>query len=365
MTRLSDEKRWQVISAWKQGQGIRGVARSVGVSPTTVQRWVDRYKSTSSVKAVKPRGRKRILDGPVAAEAMELLLGEEHGHSDSIAQHLVIKGTTPHKVSKTTLIRAVRRAGVAQGKPLKVVRGRPRKQLTVATRQKRLDFAMANKTRSWATTMFSDRKKFQFYYPGSRVYPVRWVRKGEVATAAAVNHAQTVNIYAGITKYGVTACHLVAGTSKHKTEFKNKKGAAAKNITAAEYQHVLKSTLLPEGTRIFTAQGLSNWTFQQDNDPTHRSAKATIQAWNAEHYSSLSLLGNWPPNSPDLNPIENVWAWVDAKVNALGCKTFDEYRQAVLEHFKKLPKTFITNLYKSLPKRMAKVIELGGNKTKY
>jgi DNA-binding MurR/RpiR family transcriptional regulator len=52
-------------------------------------------------------------------------------------------------------------------------------------------------------------------------------------------------------------------------------------------------------------------------------------------------------------------------VNALGCKSFDQFQQAVLDELKAVPKSMIHNLFTSMPKRLAKVIETGGGKTKY
>lgn len=213
--------------------------------------------------------------------------------------------------------------------------------------------------------LFTDRCKFHFRYPGVSVKQQQWVKQGSVADAAAVNHAQTVNLYCGISKYGVTACHIVAGTSKHKSTFTNKQGKTARNITSDEYKSVLTTTLLPGGKKFFSNKGISSWVVQQDNDPSHNVATTVVQSWNTKHNSSVSILGAWPPNSPDLNPIENIWSYVQAKIDAVGCKTFDDFKQAALHELKHVPASMLNNLYASMPKRMAKVIELDGGKTKY
>jgi hypothetical protein len=163
----------------------------------------------------------------------------------------------------------------------------------------------------------------------------------------------------------MTTTHVVAGSSKHPTKHVNKKGMPAKNITAAEYREVLTKTLLPAGQRLFSAQGISTWYLQQDNDPTHGCAQQVVRDWNEKKGSSVQLLPNWPPNSPDLNIIENVWAWVQAEVNKKGCATFDEFKDEVIATVSKVPKPMVTNLYKSLEKRMALVLENEGKATGY
>ena len=59
--------------------------------------------------------------------------------------------------------------------------------------------------------------------------------------------------------------------------------------------------------------------YQQDNGPSHKLDSSHINAWNSLHGSAVELLPNWPPTSPDLNPIEIVWGWMEAKINDTGC----------------------------------------------
>ena len=150
----------------------------------------------------------------------------------------------------------------------------------------------------------------------------------------------------------------------HTTTYKNKKGQVARNITASEYGAVVKQTFLPEGTRLFSNQGLSTWTLQQDNDPAHRAAGPVVQQWNAQHASSVSILENWPASSPDLNPIENFWGYLQRKMDAKGCRTFSEYRAALETEARLVPRAYFSKLVGSMPKRLADCIKLEGGKTK-
>lgn len=112
-------------------------------------------------------------------------------------------------------------------------------------------------------------------------------------------------------------------------------------------------------------KGLTCWTLQQDNDPTHGVAPAVVQSFNKQRDAAVRLLPAWPPNSPDLNPIENVWAYVQARVNAKGCKTFAEFKAAVRQELRDIPKAMLSALIDSVPRRLAEVVRQKGGKIRY
>lgn len=348
---------------------VSSTAKLVNCSERAVARWWKRYNDTGAVDSVSYNsGRKRSVTPQAARLALDMLVNPEYRGADHVASILQQEGIISSKVHKSTLIRQVYRAAKLDGVKLRVRRGKPAKGLTQATKTKRLNFANANKSRQWSCVLFTDRKKFHFSYPGSKVKCVQWVRDDADGSSEEVympNHPQCVNVYAGIAINGVTDVHVVTGTSKHSSPFKTQQGKAAKNITAEEYKTVMHLTLLKGGTDLATARGEGTWVLQQDNDPSHKCATSEVQKWNEQHHSSVQLLPDWPPNSPDLNIIEHVWAYTQARVNARGCKTFDAFKDAVISELKAVPQAYIASLYKSIPKRIASVIEKEGGKTKY
>ncbi len=78
------------------------------------------------------------------------------------------------------------------------------------------------------------------------------------------------------------------------------------SVNAAVYQDILEHPMPPSADKLY---GDADFIFQQDLVPAH-TAKGT-KIWFNDH--GVTVL-DWPANSPDLNPIENLWGIVKRKM---------------------------------------------------
>ena len=103
--------------------------------------------------------------------------------------------------------------------------------------------------------------------------------------------------------------------------------------------------------------------FLQDGAPCHRSKVVT--KWFADH-PEIQLI-DWPGNSPDLNPIENVWAWMKQQLQNCKATSLPELQRKITELWTLRMDNidYLKSLIESMPRRLQAVIEKEGNSTKY
>uniref|UniRef100_A0A672Q0N8 Inactive rhomboid protein n=1 Tax=Sinocyclocheilus grahami TaxID=75366 RepID=A0A672Q0N8_SINGR len=114
--------------------------------------------------------------------------------------------------------------------------------------------------------------------------------------------------------------------------------------------------MLPSADQLFED---ADFIFQQDLAPAH-TAKST-KSWLNDH--GVGVL-DWPANSPDLNPIENLWGIVKRKMRNKRPKNADELKATVKETWASIPPQQCHKLITSMPRRIEAVIKAKGAPTK-
>ena len=87
---------------------------------------------------------------------------------------------------------------------------------------------------------------------------------------------------------------------------------------------------------------------------------------NRKQSEGINFIENWPPNSPDLNPIENIWAILKKRVGARKPTEVEVAKTYLREEWARLEADgFIDKFISSIVKRIKAVIKSKGHPTKY
>src|SRR5262249_46109225 len=126
-------------------------------------------------------------------------------------------------------------------------------------------------------------------------------------------------------------------------------------MDAALYTRILDDELLQ--TLEYYGLSRGDIVFQQDNDPKHTSAAA--RKWLEDH--KIETL-EWPPQSPDLNPIEHLWQHLKRRLAAYETEPagVHELWERVEAEWNKIPRDVCMGLIESMPRRVCAVLKAKG-----
>jgi hypothetical protein len=205
-----------------------------------------------------------------------------------------------------------------------------------------LDWTVEN----WRAVNFSDESIFHIF--GSDGIEWCWRRPGERLdpryTKKKVKHGGgKVTVWGVITAKGVGRIVQIEG-----------------NLNKELYCEILKDDVL--GTYHDLHMDRRQFYFQQDNDPKHTSK--IVQAWFKKN--CVDLLP-WPPSSPDISIIENLWEHLERRIRARNPlpRSEEDLWVALQEEWYSIDIEFIEHLYDSLPQRVHDVYKANRGNTRY
>lgn len=142
-----------------------------------------------------------------------------------------------------------------------------------------------------------------------------------------------------------------------------------KSVDQFIYQRVLSQVAAPVYEHA-NRRCYNTAIFMQDNAPVHKAAMPMM--WlAAQEWETME----WPPYSPDLNPIEHVWRRLKellhqhypevAQMSGGPARVKARLIEVLPQCWEKIEPGFLESLWKSMPGRVQAVIEAGGWYTKY
>jgi transposase len=211
-------------------------------------------------------------------------------------------------------------------------------------RQKRIAFAKKHQhwtAQDWTKVMFSDESTFQqFTVRHSHVRRPRGTRYDEKYTISTMKHPPSQMIWGGITSKGTAGLHFLPPKV---------------TMNGERYKNMLRDGLKKQMKEKKCS------IFMQDGAPCHRCklVKTYLQS------AKIKLL-DWPGNSPDLNPIENLWSYMKDKVAEKRPSNAQDLRSVIEKIWRdNITPDYCDALIRSMPRRIQSVLSSKGGHTKY
>ena len=330
---LSIKSRWEIVFLAHHPLGpkmsVGKIATYIKCSKSTVQKWISKYQETGDVQDDEGRGRKRKTSEKEDTQIISLSNKYPEMSAQEISQKMLTKGVI---VSPTTIRRRFKEFGVAYKVPVA-------KPLLIENHcRARLKFAQRNIKTNWNQVIFTDETTFHFFTSKKKF----WTRPQGGIIIRKVKHPAKLHMW---------GCFASSGFGKI-FFFKN-------NLNADFLIQIYEEALLPSAKMLFPNDP-NGWSLQEDNDPKHRSKKAT--EWRKQNHITRIT---WPSQSPDLNPIENVWALLKIKIQKKKCRTIRQLQSVITEEWNSLSVGYAKNLVDSVQRRLLAVKSNQGDYTLY
>lgn len=338
MSRVPNSERLRIVELSQKQYTQRQIAGMTGRSNKTVNRIIQAYKKEGRISDAPHKRHPRATTAAQDADILDAAKASPFSTAREIGAAAGVSASA--STIKRRLAEGKLKSHVAAQKP----------RLSLSNRTARLNFAKEHvswTTDDWKTVLFSDESTFttrwdqkrRVWRPVNARYDPLYVQ--EVASSGRT----AVNVWGAMSRDGLGVLHRIEG-----------------HLTSVKYCDILDYVMIPYALDGPFPDG--DFLFQQDLSPVH-TAKVVEELLNMRGVRCLK----WVPKGADLNIIEAVWGRMKVRLckRGLHSSSADELWSAVEEEWIRLQneRSFIDNLYASLPSRMQDVIAVQGAMTRY
>jgi len=320
----------KIVQCYKLGLGCQEISQETGVNLRTVQRQVAKFKASGELDTPHHRyggGRpSKVGDRTLTIVRWELEKNPTITAKQIKEMHKdILQGTAVRTLQKIIRNKLKYRKVTAKSKPM----------VTDAQRMKRLAFAKNYSSwtqEDWRKVLWTDESVFRVSdTKGKKV----WRRKGSDPcdprfTAKTLKHPPSLMVWGAFAYGGKADLHIFP------------KG---QSVTKDVYLSLLDEKLAD----CFGATGAE--VLQQDGAPCHTAQ--LVKHWLRD--SEVEVIPDWPPNSPDISPIENLWAIIKTKIREEDTSSLEKLEAALRRAWSAVPPSTLQKLADSLPDRLVDV----------
>lgn len=333
---ISTETRAQINILRKIGKTYREIAQMLKISKGAVQAAVERFRETGQNTNKIRSGRKRKTTQRIDNKIYAISKADRFKSATKIRAE--INEDLDKPVSLTTVKRRLREKGmigrIAARKPY----------LRPQNKEKRLNFAKEHidwTVDQWKSVLWTDESKFQLFGSNRRQYVRRKMneRFKESCLLPSVKHGGgSVMVWGCFCYDGVGSLMKIEGIMKKEN-----------------YHNILQRQAIPSGIHLIG----HGFIFQQDNDPKHTS-KLCLKYLEQKQQAGLLKIMRWPPQSPDINPIELLWDELDRRVRDLQPTSLSGLWDCLKDAWEKIEVQTLHKLVERLPKICTAIVKAKG-----
>lgn len=327
--------RAQAVALSSTGLTIREIARKLGISRTAVNQAIQKNTATGTFVDAARSGRPKVTTMRDDRTLKRLVQINPTVSLPQLANSLARGGT---HASTSTISRRLKALGLKSYKPA------VKPKLTPTMAKKRLNFCKAHAhliPDDWDKVMWSDETTIEQF--GSRIKHIRRPpneRYNRQYIVQSVKHPIKQMIWACMSSKGRGALYFLP---------------QGETMKGTNYLDLLKDRLELHMNIHETT------TFMQDGAPCHRS-KCVMQWLESKNIQVLP----WPGNSPDCNPIENLWCVLKDHVAKMQPSSLESLRECIKQAWvTKISPEYCRALVHSMPNRLDEIIKKKGYHSKY
>ena len=326
MARLSELTRWTIVSKHEEGKTIDEIANETGIERHSVSRWINRYDETESVDDLQRSGRHRKRTRAVSRAIVQISEGKIRKSTRFVERQLRRRRIAD--IGHETVRAELMERGLHpfhRKRKLKLRRG---------DKARRIRFANDNMDRDWSNVLFSNLKKWQMGGYRNPKNEIVWARSThEVPPFEVTPFPLSRTMWGAISSQGKTRLYWYEG-----------------KVDTDTYIDILETTLLPMTQEAFPN---NDFILQQDHDRAHTSQRT--MRWFEDNNVEIIPPEDWPLRSPDLTPIENVFAILEERVSMRRYRTFEGYIRCIEDEWARLSQATINNIINAIPERLRAV----------